>query len=216
MEILKNLDLWISKNLNYWKFRILEIREIQNLEISDFLFSENLWFPSPQKTGNFIYLKNQIVNKVLIMSKKFERLEEAYQASYDEFRNKIATIYPDLDRWELLTISNFVYDNNINKEDVIKSFTYLTWKREEMTKSIKSLVESLNHVENVRSDITLSKGNVSTLIRKLRYRGISYEEICGIISYGDGENPFTNAEKLCREIHESAKRFLVTHADMEE
>ena len=150
------------------------------------------------------------------MAKTFEVLSEAYQASYNEFRSEISGLYPELDRWELLTIANFVYDHNINKKDVIKSFTYLTWKREEMTKSIKSLVESLNHVENVRSDITLSKGNVSTLIRKLKYRGISYEEICGIISYGDGENPFTNAEKHCRDIHVYAKRFLVTHADMGE
>ena len=149
------------------------------------------------------------------MTKNFE-LGEAYQASYDEFRTKISGLYPELDRWELLTIANFVYDHNINKKDVIKSFTYLTWKREEMTKSIKSLVESLNHSENIRSDLGLAKNNVSTLIRKLRYRGISYEEICGIISYGDGENPFTNAEKHCRDIHESAKRFLVTHADMGE
>ena len=82
--------------------------------------------------------------------------------------------------------------------------------------NIKAMVKSLNHAENVRSDITSSKGNVSTLIRKLRYRGISHEEICNILSYADGENPFTNAEKLCRAIEESAKRFLVAHADMEE
>ena len=150
------------------------------------------------------------------MTKTFKLLEEAYQASYDEFRKKIATLYPDLDRWELLTISNFVYDNNINKEDVIKSFTYSTWRKEEMTMDIKAMVKSLNHSENIRSDLGLAKNNISTLIRKLRYRGISYEEICGIISYGGGENPFTNAEKHCRNVHESAKRFLVTHADMEE
>lgn len=150
------------------------------------------------------------------MSKTFKIVGEAYQASYNEFRDKIATLYPDLDRWELLTIANFVYDHNLDKKDVIKSFTYLTWKREEMTRDIKAMVKSLNHSENIRSDLGLAKNNVSTLIRKLRYRGISYEEICGILSYGGGENPFTNAEKHCRDIHESAKRFLVTHADMGE
>lgn len=149
------------------------------------------------------------------MTKTFEVLGEAYQASYEEFRSEISGLYPELDRWELLTIANFVYDNNLNKADVRRSLSYLTWKLEDTTKDLKTLVKSLNDAENIRSDLHLSKNNISSLIRSLKYRGFTYDEICGIITYRKGENPFINTKVYCASIMDSAKRYLVSHADME-